>query len=219
MDADIALFGLGSPLLPGMTLPLHIFEARYRQLVADLLQEASQGRPAQFGVACIRQGHEVGPTAAKAFADVGCLAEVRAVGTLPEGRYYVLSVGGRRFHIDRVVNDRTPYLQAEVTWLAEPVGEDAANLADAARAAFARHVALAQTASDSELPDDPTSLSYMLAAAAALPPWDRQRLLAAPDTATRLTLLLQLLAREEALMRQLGAVPASEFVRLGGSPN
>ena len=57
MSAVIPLFPLGTVLLPGAPLPLHIFEQRYRQLVADLLELPAEDR--QFGVVAIQAGREV----------------------------------------------------------------------------------------------------------------------------------------------------------------
>ena len=55
----LPLFPLGTVLVPGMRLSLHVFEPRYRQLVADLLDDQDPGAP-EFGVVALRQGWEVG---------------------------------------------------------------------------------------------------------------------------------------------------------------
>ncbi len=216
----IPLFPLGSPLFPAMVLPLHIFEERYRALIRDLLAGAEAGKPAVFGVVAIRSGVEVGSNAATALADVGCLADLRAVGSLPDGRFEIVTVGFQRFHVDRIITTGTPYLRAEVHWLDEQLGTGADALAARVRAAFhAYREALRNPVGDDELPDDPTRLSYTAAAAMILPPADRQRLLATPDTAGRLRLLLQLLAREQAIIGQLHAVPSQGVLRIVTSPN
>lgn len=72
----LPLFPLGTVLFPGLPLPLHIFEERYRRLVRDLL--AGPG-PRQFGVIAIRHGHEVGAGGATELYPVGCTAVVREV--------------------------------------------------------------------------------------------------------------------------------------------
>src|SRR4051794_24321979 len=117
----IPLFPLGTPLFPGVVLPLQIFEPRYRRLMHDLvaLPEADDRR--FFGVVAIRQGWEVEAIApAEALYDIGCTARVQAVRPQPDGGFRVVTVGGERFRLlDVVVGEDPPYLQAEVEWLAE----------------------------------------------------------------------------------------------------
>jgi Lon protease-like protein len=117
----IPLFPLGTPLFPGVVLPLHIFEPRYRRLMRDLLTvpEESDGR--FFGVVAIRQGWEVEQVSpADALYDIGCTARLRVVDPQADGGYRVVTVGGERFRLlDVVVGEEPPYLQAEVEWLAE----------------------------------------------------------------------------------------------------
>jgi hypothetical protein len=120
----IPLFPLGTPLFPGIVLPLQVFEARYRALVRDLLA-LPEGVQRRFGVVAIRQGWEVERVSpAEALFDVGCTAEVQAVRPQPDGTFGVVTVGGDRFRLlDVVLGDRggedPPYLRAEVEWLAE----------------------------------------------------------------------------------------------------
>ncbi len=213
---DIALFPLGSPLLPGAVLPLHIFEQRYRDLVRDLVSAADSGDQAAFGVVAIREGHEVGHDAASALFDVGCLAQLRAVGALPDGRFEVVTIGTRRFSLRQVHADVTSYLQASVTWLGEPAGAEPERWVGPARAAFdAYRAALPDEtpAAGIALPEDPTECSYAIAAAVQSPLRDRQRALAAEDTTQRLRLLIRLMERERALLEQLHAVPADGLLR------
>jgi hypothetical protein len=129
----IPLFPLGSPLFPGVVLPLQIFEPRYRRLVADLVARAEGSGPRSFGVVAIRQGWEVERVApAEALFDVGCTAVVRAVTPQADGGFRLVTVGGDRFRLlDVVVGDDPPYLQAEVEWLGEEeAAEEAAGDAD-----------------------------------------------------------------------------------------
>lgn len=121
MGELIPLFPLGTPLFPGVVLPLHVFEPRYRRLVDDLqaLPEDSDRR--FFGVVAIRQGWEVERVApAEALYDVGCTARLQMVRPQPDGGFRVVTVGGDRFRLlDVVVADDPPYLQGTVEWLAE----------------------------------------------------------------------------------------------------
>ena len=219
----IPLFPLGSPLYPGMVQQLHIFEPRYRALVADLLEGVDAGEPAVFGVVAIREGFEVGVDGARALADVGCVANVRGVATLPDGRFELIVVGFQRFRLDRVIEDRTAYLQADVSWIPELRGPAADELVGPVRASFADYRAdLARNGQDVgelDLPEDQTRLSYAVGAAMVLPVADRQRVLAAETTTERLRLLRELLSRERQILRRLHAVPAEGLLRQSISPN
>src|SRR3954449_8846827 len=116
MGELIPLFPLGTPLFPGVVLPLQIFEPRYRRLMRDLmaLPEADERR--FFGVVAIRQGWEVEEAApAAALYDIGCTARGQGVRPKPDGGFRIVTVGGERFRLlDVVVGDDPPYLQAEV---------------------------------------------------------------------------------------------------------
>jgi uncharacterized protein len=117
----IPLFPLGTPLFPGVVLPLQIFEPRYRRLMHDLLAHPEDGDRRFFGVVAIRQGWEVEKVApAEALYDIGCTARLQRIVPQADGGFRVVTVGGDRFRIlDVVVGEDPPYLQAEVEWLAE----------------------------------------------------------------------------------------------------
>jgi uncharacterized protein len=150
----IPLFPLGSPLFPGVVLPLRIFEPRYRRLVGDLVALPAGNDRRYFGVVAIRQGWEVERIApAEALYDVGCIARLQGVRPQPDGGFRIVTVGAERFRLlDVIVGDDPPYLQAEVEWLAdEEAAEEAAGNAEglavpapgAAGAAGAEEVAAA----------------------------------------------------------------------------
>ncbi|MPQ99253.1 peptidase S16 [Modestobacter sp. I12A-02628] len=125
----IPLFPLGSPLFPGVVLPLQVFEPRYRRLVADLVALPAGSDRRFFGVVAIRQGWEVERVApAEALFDIGTTALLRAVTPQPDGGFRIVTVGGDRFRLlDVHVADDPPYLQADVEWLAdEEAAEEAA---------------------------------------------------------------------------------------------
>jgi uncharacterized protein len=136
MGELIPLFPLGTPLFPGIVLPLQIFEPRYRRLMRDLLSHPESGDRRFFGVVAIRQGWEVERIApAAALYDIGCTARVQAVRSEPDGGFRIVTVGGERFRLlEVVVGDDPPYLQARVEWLSdEEAAEEAAGDSDGLR--------------------------------------------------------------------------------------
>ena len=116
---ELPLFPLNTVLCPGIALPLHIFEERYRALVRHCIDSSSP-----FGIVMIREGREVG-TGAISFTGIGTVAEIRDAGRYEDGRYDLLVVGTRRFEIRRVLSGRRPYLVAEVDVLDESMGDEA----------------------------------------------------------------------------------------------
>jgi uncharacterized protein len=133
MGELIPLFPLGTPLFPGIVLPLQIFEPRYRRLMRDLLGHPESGDQRFFGVVAIRQGWEVEKVApAEALYDIGCTARVQAVRPQSDGGFRIVTVGGERFRLlDVVVADDPPYLQGRIEWLSEEeAAEEAAGDTD-----------------------------------------------------------------------------------------
>jgi uncharacterized protein len=136
MGELIPLFPLGTPLFPGIVLPLQIFEPRYRRLMRDLLSHPESADRRFFGVVAIRQGWEVERIApAEALYDIGCTARVQAVRRESDGGFRIVTVGGERFRLlEVVVSDDPPYLQAQVEWLSdEEAAEEAAGDSDGLR--------------------------------------------------------------------------------------
>ena len=84
MGVMLPLFPLGAVLYPGMLLPLHIFEERYRQLVRDLLDGPE---PRRFGVIAIRKGRETGIDGVHSLYEIGCTATLRRVDQRDDGRF------------------------------------------------------------------------------------------------------------------------------------
>ncbi len=136
---EIPLFPLHTVLCPGIVLPLHIFEDRYRALTRHCLDT---GEP--FGVVLIREGVELGRGQTLALAAVGALVEIREAGRYPDGRYDLLAAATGRFAIDAVDPVREPYLVADVTPLDDEVGDEARaeRLAASAIRRFVRYLDL-----------------------------------------------------------------------------
>jgi uncharacterized protein len=210
---QLPLFPLATVLFPGLVMPLHVFEERYRAL-ARYLRDLPDGTPREFGVVAIRRGWEVDTHAAVSLYEIGCTAEVRQITEHEDGRFDLVTVGRRRFEITEVVPGDTPYLVAQVRYLPETEDTDgeADRLGPRVLAAFRVYLRLLRTDGEGiaeQLPEDPEVLSHLVAATAALTVDDRQRLLAVPDTAGRLRAELTVLHREIGLLRQVRAVPVA----------
>jgi Lon protease-like protein len=222
MSQALPLFPLGTVLFPGLVLPLHIFEQRYRQLIRDLLDGPE---PRCFGVIAIRKGRETGVSGVSALHEIGCTATLRRVTELADGRYDVVTVGTQRFALAGLDYSR-PYLTGQVDLLDEASGDEAA-AARAARGvqrAFSGYVeALAgQTGTQvsiPDLPDEPAALSYLVAASMIIDLSDRQALLAEPDALRRLTAERALLVTQTSMLRSLTAAPAPYLRNTPYNPN
>jgi uncharacterized protein len=222
MSELLPLFPLSTVLFPGMRLPLHIFEPRYRQLVADLLE---QPEPRQFGVIAIRKGRETGADGVDALYEVGCVATVRQVEPREDGRYDLLTVGAQRFRLLGL--DRSlPYLRGEVEPLPDETGEAkaAAYATRRVQEEFRGYLNVlvdrgGGVISVADLPDEPLLLSYIVGAAMIIDLPDRQSLLSAPDALTRLKAERSLLAREIGMLRATTSRPAPDFSYEPFSPN
>jgi len=214
MSTRLPLFPLGSVLFPGLVLPLHIFEPRYRQLVEDLL---AGPEPRQFGVIAIRRGRETGVDGVSALFETGCTAVLRQAERLDDGKFDVVAVGGQRFRLGELA-DPAPYLSGEVELLPDEVGDqaEAALAAEAVQRLFRAYLALLSERGGvrvtvSDLPDEPVLLSHLVAAAVVVDLPDKQRLLEEPDARWRLTAERRLLAREIRMTRSLTTTPAPDL--------
>jgi Lon protease-like protein len=218
----LPLFPLGAVLYPGMLLPLHIFEERYRQLVRDLLDGPE---PRRFGVIAIRKGRETGIGGVQSLYEIGCTAALRRVDKHEDGRYDIVAVGAERFRLLGLDQTR-PYLQGEVEMLTEEPADAAAAgpAAQVVEAAFREYLdALTEwggaTVRLEDLPGEPVLLSFIVAAAMVVDLPERQALLAEPDTLRRLALERSLLSRETAMLRTTTSRPAPDLRNTPYSPN
>lgn len=221
MAETLPLFPLGTVLYPGMILPLHIFEDRYRQLVRDLVDGPE---PRRFGVIAIRHGREVGDVPPDLY-EVGCVAIPREVTPHDDGRYDVVAVGGDRFQLLSVDQGAAPYPRGSIEPIIDQVGEPAAlPVVPGARAAFAEYLTLlaergGPTIRVPDIPEEPVLLSYVVAAAMILGLSDRQALLEAPGAAHRLAAERVLLRREIGMLRLTRTRPAPDLRLTEHSPN
>ena len=201
---SLPLFPLGSVLFPGMLLPLHIFEPRYRLMLQRSLQA---GQP--FGIVLIKSGVEVGGPAEP--HRVGTTARVVGTTPLPGGRSFIIARGERRFEIERIDAEREPYLVADVRYLDEDDGADALAraLADSAADAYGQYLTGILATSAEPHPDtplqelsegSPSDVSYRIAGGLGIDAAERQRLLETERASPRLESVLRLLERENTLL-------------------
>jgi Lon protease-like protein len=198
MPVATPMFPLGSVLLPGMPLPLHVFEPRYRALVERCLE----GTP-EFGVVLIERGSEVGGGDQR--SDVGTVARIVEAARFDDGRYAIGAVGVRRIRVVRWLPD-DPYPLAEVEdWPDDAAAPSPADLAPVVVAfrrvlGLAAELGLAVPPATVELAEDPGLAVTQMAAAAPLGPVDRYGLLLAAGPAERLARLAELLEDQSELL-------------------
>ena len=196
------MFPLGSVLLPGMGLPLHVFEPRYRVMMYDLQQSNSQ----EFGVVLIERGSEVGGGDTR--GQVGCRAAIAQAEEQPDGSWVLIAVGTERIKVLGWLAE-DPYPRASVVpWpdlrteqqLDDALIEGAERVARRV-AALAVEMGAQGLLADSQLSADPSSRLYELATMAPLGALDRSRLLCTPDLPTRYELLIEMLEEQELLLQ------------------
>jgi uncharacterized protein len=196
MDAT-PMFPLGSVLSPGMVLPLHVFEPRYRRLVGDCLEG---GR--EFGVVLIERGSEVGGGDVR--STVGTMATIADAAGLDDGRWAVVAVGVRRIRVLKWLDD-DPYPRAEVEdWPDPPDTGQLDELVSLAIERLRRLLSLAVEMGvdglplDIEFSDDPIVAAGQVVVLCPVGPADRQRLLVADGPEARMQLVCTLLDEEMA---------------------
>jgi uncharacterized protein len=214
----IPLFPLQTVLLPGTTLPLHIFEPRYRQLTVDLITGTLPDK--RFGVVAMNPSHEPEVTSRDQVREIGCAALLRQAQRLPDGRFDIVTAGDRRFRLLAIDATSAPYLMGAVEWVPDtpaviPGQQNASgtikSLVNAARSAYRRYCQAAWQQGDWNEPDEDVEiekLSHLLATDCLLPLEDRQRLLEETRPLHRLRLAGRLLNREAGILATLRAVPA-----------
>jgi Lon protease-like protein len=193
---------------------MHIFEDRYRQLVADLLDGPE---PRQFGVIAIRQGRETGPDGISSLYMTGCTAVVRQAEKLADGKYDLVTVGAQRFRLLELTAP-TPYYSGDVEMLPDEDGdaEKATAQVPEVQRLFRSYLELLSEQGRAEikvpeLPDEPMVLSYLVAAATLSDLPVKQQLLEEPDSCRRLAAERSLLAAEIRMIRSLPMTPAPEL--------
>lgn len=192
---ELPLFPLPVVLFPGVPLPLHIFEPRYRQMLLDIRAAKNL-----FGLAYFD------PTSAEGdvppAGHVGCVAEVTEVQTFPDGRSNILTLGVIRYRLESYIERGDPYLVAQVSYFEDDEEDEELLAAPAKEVAemFTRIAQAVRTINDERaaLPDitdtEPQRLSFLVAAAMEIDADVKQELLELRSTSERLERLRAMLS-------------------------
>jgi Lon protease-like protein len=221
MSDTLPMFPLNTVLFPGMSVPLRVFEDRYRALVHHLLR-VQDPTERLFGSVGIREGYEVGEHGAQWLFRVGCRVKMTEVEAHPDGTFELVAVGLDRIELEHL--DTTgAYPVGRVTPLAEHEVAVSDSVAERARVTFDAYrdalLAIDREPPDGDLPRDPAYLSWALAALAPLSLAQRQALLEAEDPESRLRMVTDVLRTELRTMRVFPSLPATEIARTRWSPN
>jgi Lon protease-like protein len=196
------LFPLNTVLFPGMVLPLHIFEPRYKLMIGQCIADNTP-----FGVVLIRSGEEVGGPAVP--HTVGTSAYVRKVDQLSDGRMNIECVGYQRFKIHEILSN-TPYMVGQIE-LIPPVEEDTPDipgLAKTLRDLLDGYLSLISRATGKTLPTDTIpaqsdALAYWMAIVAPLEKDEKQALLECIHLSDLLKAEIALARKETMLLKAL----------------
>jgi Lon protease-like protein len=192
---ELPLFPLPLVLFPGAPLPLHIFEERYRRMLADV--RASNNL---FGLSYFVP--DFGTEDRPPVGHVGCATEVVEAQPMPDGRSNILTLGVVRYRIAEYVERGEPYLVSRVEFFEDEESDPQVlqKRADEVTEMFMRIARAMRTANDErgslpELPaDDPERLSFLVAAVVEMDAESKQQLLEIRSTSERLRRLYTLLA-------------------------
>ena len=196
----LPLFPLNSVLFPGTSIPLQIFEDRYKQMLQDCLDADSR-----FGVVLIKSGKEVGGPAEP--YSTGTVAQIVQANEIDGGRFLVSATGLQRFVINEIIQ-RLPYLSARVELLVED--EDPwlpKTEMEVIRQEFTKYASLVLGLSGGWVrrargPDDPVALSYHIAETLQIDLDEKQSLLEESSASKRLEAELDILRRDSDRLSQ-----------------
>ncbi len=205
-NTRIALFPLNLVLFPGMILPLHIFEPRYKEMIGECLEQDKE-----FGVVFLEEGH---------LHTVGCTAKIsKVLKRYEDGRMDILTKGIKRFRLDELNHDRK-FLQGEVSDLTD-VPESQILISDEriseACGYLNRIFEISKQAHDEVQPGDlsPDALTFMIATAGGYTLQERQTLLQGIDTAERLEIILSM--KSKVINRMIADQRLREMINLNGN--
>ena len=227
MREQLPIFPLNTVMFPGVSVPLHVFEDRYRALVHHLLTISDKSMRL-FGIVAIREGYEVGrphQSSVQSVHRIGCVVQMTSVEPYEDGRFDIEVVGRQRLRLDGMDTSGS-YLVGDVEMLTErtPKGSDVAREARHTLKTFEEYRRrLSQMRGgavlDGNMPHDPEYLSYSLAATCLLTLQERQDMLEADTALERLIMVRHALVEEMRAMRAIPSLPATEVARTSWSPN
>ena len=196
----LPLFPLNTVLFPGASLPLQIFEERYKLMLRECMESDNK-----FGVSLIMEGTEVGGPALPYV--VGTVAHLVQVSRIEGDRFFVAAVGQQRFRVSEITQ-WTPYVAAEVELLDEGPDETVPEaLVEETVEAFSEYSRLSMGmaggwAREPKVPKSPLALSYHIAGNLRVDLPDKQSLLEQESAASRLQAELDILSRDSAELRR-----------------
>ncbi len=221
MSDTLPMFPLNTVLFPGVTVPLHVFEERYRALIHHLLR-IDDPADRVFGTVAIREGYEVGDHGAQSLYRVGVRMQLSDVESNEDGTFEILATARDRIILGGLETSGK-FASGAVTDSPDDPDVGSEELQLRARATFtAYRAALSEmqgTTFSGTLPRDPGYLSWTLAALAPLPMAERQSLLEAESPQARLELVTSLLREELRAINVIPSLPATDVARTAWSPN
>lgn len=204
MPSDLPLFPLNTVLFPGAPVHLHIFEERYKRMIAMCIEEH---RP--FGVVLIRRGAEaLGPLAEP--HTVGCTAMIANVQRLEQGKLNIVAIGQERFRILSLDSRAFPYLLGSV----QPFPIDISNPPELARRGNrlrgqvmrlmqTQLRAAGHTLDLTQLPENPVELAYLAASVLQINAEQKQQLLQIVRAEDMIERVQDIYRREQALVEAI----------------
>ncbi|NJN97299.1 MAG: LON peptidase substrate-binding domain-containing protein [Anaerolineales bacterium] len=205
-DADIPLFPLNVVLFPGMMLPLHIFEERYKSMIKECIATGQT-----FGVVLAKNKQAQAPNVGGLFRDdlyeVGTTARITAVENLQDGRMNLITVGHERFVIRDIYPSAADFLRGRV----DPYPLETENSAEVSGLVkklrpmvrqYINHLADAsgEDLSNATLPNDAMALAFLAGTALQGPLTDKQKLLSARSLRTLITNAVSVLDKEDQIL-------------------
>lgn len=222
MDSRLPLLTVETVIFPGLVLPIPVTDVQGRAVIRDLVEN---GGELACGAVAVRDGYELGDRVFRSLYGTGCSATISEItlDASDDGPVEITLTGNQRFKVSEL-DSGGDYLVADVDWMPEDPGDDPHGTARIAIERFRRYAAVVTQISQpglhiGSLPDDPNTLSYLMSAAMTLMTPDRQKLLEATDTTTRLAQLVGLLDAELAAITALPSLPAIDLTWSNMPPN
>ncbi|MDM8531491.1 LON peptidase substrate-binding domain-containing protein [Anaerolineales bacterium HSG25] len=209
-NTNIPLFPLNVVLFPGMMLPLHIFEERYKIMIRECLADGSP-----FGVVLAKQTEqqiEEGETVSKEFYRIGTTARITAVEHLKDGRMNLITVGQDRFVVKEFHPSLNNFFIGQVDPFQLHEGQDekrVLQLTEALRVIVERYIGHLADASGEDLsgatiPTEPKALAFLAGTAIQGPTWahqsDKQQLLSSTSLSSLIGKTIRVLDKEDKIL-------------------